>query len=289
MPRRQRFLAARELVRTSWACGEREYDGVTRLTEACYAAQEVDLAPHFVVPALSTLARAIDEYGFAAATFPGGFERDRRARDEAAQANAAWLRSALSALSAERDRPVVLDHLGVASALYRDLGVAAPGRRRLGFLSQRPRAPHQLGSGFLAESSQEGSSEPVELARELERWVVPGAHAEVGDYLEPGPALQIVLLAVSAGVRPRDTAESVWHHLALAVGRYRKSVGLPEVLDLAAALGVRDRACQGVALVRHLFPELRGWAQLERAGVGSWHLQVPVRIFARRVVAATFP
>jgi hypothetical protein len=288
MPRRQRFLATRELVRASWACGEREYDGVTRLTEACYSAQELDLPRHFLLPGLSTLARAIDEYGFDRQTFPGGFERDRKARDEIAEANEAWLKSALVAHSFDGGRPVLLGELGIYASLYRDLGIALPARRRLGLFSERADSSQLAGLELVGAHAQDCEGAPLELAREHEGWMVPGTHAVLGAYFAPGPALQIVLLATRAGVLPRTSEESVWHHLALAVGLHREIVDLPDVLELAETLAVREPTCQGLALVRHLFPELGGWAQPDRWGFGSWQLQVPVRIFARRVVAASF-
>jgi hypothetical protein len=285
-PRRKRFLATRELVRSAFACHAREYDGVTRLTEACFEAQELEVSSQFLTPALSVLRQAIDDYGFAESTFPGGFERSRERSALVARRNESLLSSALERRNGEAP-PLLLDALGIYSAVYRDFGIAPAGEPRVARISSRPANASSIAQLLLGDGH--APQRDVALPESTARWVRAGARPEVGPYLEPAPVLQITLLAALAGSLPRSERQAVWHHLALVVGRHCEEVELPAVLEVAETLGVIELVCQGLAVVRHLFPEFRDWSRPERFGFGNWRLQVPVRIFARRVVAATLP
>lgn len=290
--RRDRFLAIRELIRYAAACSRGDYNGVTGLIESCYAAIEVEVPDAYLLPALVTLRRAVKDYGFGSGAFPAGFGKLLMQSGELAETNRKLLEGTARRLGDRSTREALLmGDYGVLAGLYCDLGAFLAERRTVGVAAQTRGGGAPAGGAELLWGPGGDSLLPLDgtTGPNLERWSKP---AEVAGRPWKVPRKELVLTLLAVGVS--DSVESprgpaVWAHLALAAGGWAPEARLDEVVRLARELHLSRPVRRGLAIVRHLFPELAAWLKPHRFGLGSWELNFSVRLAARRSVARSVP
>lgn len=104
----------------------------------------------------------------------------------------------------------------------------------------------------------------------------------------PGRSLLVALLAGRVGSPEADPSVPAWAYLATGLKAWQETESVLEgALSMARALGIEERVSDGLAIVLHIFPELRRHVREESSGAHTWERRLTVPLAARRLVGTS--